>query len=356
MSYPKGLPLHTIWDDIVFLVESTKDLLSLALACRTFKELIIPDHLTYRHIRCDIRRKELWRLLESRPRLARGIRSVELAEDSTLEDVRLPEAWGNSNFSYSYRSPITNENMTLLKNSISHMTSLREFTWTQFPESIHKVINISDVLTSSASRLEGLSIRAYLSPFRSSYLRFEKLSVWTLTSLKKVVIHNPNQAAIRMVLSCPDIEDLCLWDLPSGCASHLMQNANWKRLRRLSLGTDEIPISTEDLSMWGVQDKLIKSFLQCLKLTHIFCHFPVTEVDYTSLKWESLGDLCERLSSVRTLTYLEVDLVREITNVKLTRDENGKYTGYQSVSLKEAGGQPQSWTDIFLDLNPQRYS
>ncbi|GJJ12784.1 hypothetical protein Clacol_007029 [Clathrus columnatus] len=206
MSYPKSLPLHTIWDDIAFLLESTKDLLSLALTCHTFKDLVIPDHLKYRHISCDIRSPN-WKLLENRPRLARGIRSIELAEDSAMEDVRLPRT-PDLSYEYKRHTKVTNDKMTLFTNSISHMTLLREFTWTQYPESIQQVINISEVLTSSASRLEGLSIRAYLSPLRSNHLRFEQLSVWTLTNLKRVIIQYPNQAAIQMVLSCPDIEDL----------------------------------------------------------------------------------------------------------------------------------------------------
>ncbi|GJJ12781.1 hypothetical protein Clacol_007026 [Clathrus columnatus] len=175
MSYPKGLPLHTIWDDIAFFLESTKDLLSLALTCHTFKDLVIPDHIRYRHIYCDIRSPD-WILLESRPRLARGIRSVELAEDDTIED----DVGTSDPFSDEYfHTPVTIESLTLFTNSISHMAFLKEFTWTQLPESIQQVVNISDVLMSSAARLEGLSIEPYLSHCRSTRLQFEQLSVDT---------------------------------------------------------------------------------------------------------------------------------------------------------------------------------
>ncbi|GJJ16145.1 hypothetical protein Clacol_010425 [Clathrus columnatus] len=60
MPYPEGLSLYTIWEEIAHFLDSTKDLLSLALTYRTFKELIVPDYLHYRRLSIDIRMASVW--------------------------------------------------------------------------------------------------------------------------------------------------------------------------------------------------------------------------------------------------------------------------------------------------------
>ncbi|KIJ45021.1 hypothetical protein M422DRAFT_167543, partial [Sphaerobolus stellatus SS14] len=66
------LPLEIITSVISHIFEPG-DLLSLALTCKLFCELIIPDILEYRIIRCDPRRIELWQELQRRPIQAANI-------------------------------------------------------------------------------------------------------------------------------------------------------------------------------------------------------------------------------------------------------------------------------------------
>ncbi|KIJ49096.1 hypothetical protein M422DRAFT_104209, partial [Sphaerobolus stellatus SS14] len=54
---------------IVEDVGEVHDLLSLALTSRAFCHLIIPWHIEYRWISCDIERTNLWKILTEKPHL-----------------------------------------------------------------------------------------------------------------------------------------------------------------------------------------------------------------------------------------------------------------------------------------------
>ncbi|KIJ29238.1 hypothetical protein M422DRAFT_71273 [Sphaerobolus stellatus SS14] len=88
-----GLPPELI-ERICSCVGHPSDLLRLALACKAWKAAIIPRHIQLRHIRCDFRRKSLWRILISRPVLASFVRRLEIRperqNESSIEATSLP--------------------------------------------------------------------------------------------------------------------------------------------------------------------------------------------------------------------------------------------------------------------------
>jgi hypothetical protein len=75
------LPVETL-ERIAAWIDSPTDLLSLTMVTRTFKNIIIPNHLHYRHIRyttdgCP----ELWKSLSSNKSLAQNVRKLEILGD-----------------------------------------------------------------------------------------------------------------------------------------------------------------------------------------------------------------------------------------------------------------------------------
>ncbi|GJJ12788.1 hypothetical protein Clacol_007033 [Clathrus columnatus] len=241
MTYPKGLSIHTIWDEIAYLLDLSKDLLSLALTCRTFKDLIIPDHIEYRHIRCHIRREDVWKHLESRPRLTRGVRFLHL--HNGYSTVRLPEileprhkvSETKQNGLY-WDTKITKENFDMFRSSLSHMTLLKEFGWNQGYICAEEIIDIIPVLTNTTHCLEALSMR-WTNEHYGKRRRFETLPIWGLSGLKRVILQHSCTASMdQMILNfCPDIEDLCLVAASPDSINNIMRHANWGRLRRLSI-------------------------------------------------------------------------------------------------------------------------
>ncbi|GJJ16172.1 hypothetical protein Clacol_010452 [Clathrus columnatus] len=237
MPYPENLSLHTIWEEIVHFIDSTKDLLSLALTCHTFKELIIPDHLHYRNLSIDIRMTNVWELLEHRPRLARNVRSIKLS--NITETERLPPPLSNLAVIFSCDVPVTDTDMAFFKRAVSHMPLLKEFSWGNLDGvSPEQVIDISHTLTASAPYLEGLDV---------DILDL----IWSLTSLKRVVLRTiraqfTSLDAIQMILSCPNIEDLYsqATSHPDTFPFYMMQQANWTKLRRLEF--QPLSVSNEE--------------------------------------------------------------------------------------------------------------
>jgi hypothetical protein len=68
-----------ILDHICSFVDSPKDILSFALTSKEVCQLAIPDHIEFRHLRCDIRRISLWKKLAELPAVASRFVSLEVA-------------------------------------------------------------------------------------------------------------------------------------------------------------------------------------------------------------------------------------------------------------------------------------
>ncbi|GJJ12814.1 hypothetical protein Clacol_007059 [Clathrus columnatus] len=502
MPYPEGLPLHTIWDEIAYLIGSTKDLLSLALTCRIFKKLIIPDHLEYRHIRYDLCRTDVWMSLCDRPRLAKGIRSVKLV-CMAGPFVRLPRALsgapGGRHRAGRITCQLTDKELAMIRSSLSKMLSLKSFVWTPSYILPQVVFDILKTLTSEIQFLEELSINFMRLMSSREDTLLDNPSIWSLTNLTKVNMNYPVAAAVRMLIYCPNIEYLHLFQPFQASVLYMMQYSHWKKLRRLNLGLAgaqiippsrpeeedtpaiissffdrhpdleslhftpfNIPIpklssthlarlrsagglycapdpfmltssflSNDIISRlvhWRIQianvnidslpqmDKLesfylpledsrlpdsfftfllkapnlkkiyleidieyylytrgcrglgawelvVDALLECSSLTHAFCEF---QFPYIMNTHESLWDssacaersgadprqeaLYKKLSALPTLKYLRVTLSGGKKFVKLERDGDGVYSGYQFVTSKEVGGCPRYWGDFFFEL------
>ncbi|KAI0066273.1 hypothetical protein BV25DRAFT_1821207 [Artomyces pyxidatus] len=77
IRFARHLPPELL-DLIASFVDSHRDLLAFACACRAFKRLLIPWHLDYRLVRCHIDRQCAWSHLVERPDLARNVRGVQV--------------------------------------------------------------------------------------------------------------------------------------------------------------------------------------------------------------------------------------------------------------------------------------
>lgn len=77
-----ALLLRLPFDILDHLVESLErpELLSLALSCSTWKNIIIPYHLEYREISLSVDHHSVWRHLAERPSLAANVRKLVITE------------------------------------------------------------------------------------------------------------------------------------------------------------------------------------------------------------------------------------------------------------------------------------
>lgn len=127
-------------ESICLDIPNPRDLLSFALTCKTICEVVIPDHLELRHIRCDFRRVSLWEELVQFPAVASRIVSLELISEhtSTLDPIRPThsklilthdfelDAWGS-------KCPLFNvdyaRGMQSLTSALQTMVNLSRFHW-----------------------------------------------------------------------------------------------------------------------------------------------------------------------------------------------------------------------------------
>jgi hypothetical protein len=73
-----------ILDHICAFVASPRDILSFALTSKQIYYQAIPDHIEFRHLRCDLRRISLWKKLSELPAVASRFLSLEvIVEDGT---------------------------------------------------------------------------------------------------------------------------------------------------------------------------------------------------------------------------------------------------------------------------------
>lgn len=148
---PTSLPLE-LWDEIAHFIGSTSDLVALALVCRDLSTIVLPHHIHYRRIRCDISRFNVWEHLTKHRRRARGIRSVELVEEKE-KDIRLPPMLINTTVNSVTFDPFI---ISSLLSSLPHMIALERFEWHTAPP--HHMRDISHILVNRAMCLCALAI------------------------------------------------------------------------------------------------------------------------------------------------------------------------------------------------------
>ncbi|KAI0310669.1 hypothetical protein OF83DRAFT_1040784, partial [Amylostereum chailletii] len=79
-----------IQDAIVDNIESRSDLLSLALTCTTFRDIVVPNHLHFRTIISPYPNTPLWNRLARRRDLARSVRRFGFMDGDERE---FPQLW-----------------------------------------------------------------------------------------------------------------------------------------------------------------------------------------------------------------------------------------------------------------------
>lgn len=75
-----------ILEHIIYYIDRPRDLLHLALAAKTMRDLIIPTHLEFRVIRSNLDRPRLWDILAAFPIVSSRISVLEIVRRSDDED------------------------------------------------------------------------------------------------------------------------------------------------------------------------------------------------------------------------------------------------------------------------------
>jgi hypothetical protein len=148
-------------DAIVNHIDNPKDVLNSALACKRLYQVIVPDHLEFRHIRCDPRQKDLWDELCQKPGLTAKVRFLELRWTLAMYDQTAPS---NYILPRSMRLvPISSApcglgplDFTPLVLAMGHMDSRIRFSWIGFdmPHGIGHLFRAIDNLLSPLKELQ----------------------------------------------------------------------------------------------------------------------------------------------------------------------------------------------------------
>lgn len=129
----KGMPsslsaLYTeILEHVAGFIDHPADVLMLALTCKLFKDICIPNHLCYRSIKVATHDlgEQIWHHLADHPHLARNVRSLQVGQ-STLVHIP-PNACVLYNRSPSIKS--SEASRSALAKALSVMTNLVSFIW-----------------------------------------------------------------------------------------------------------------------------------------------------------------------------------------------------------------------------------
>ncbi|KIJ36617.1 hypothetical protein M422DRAFT_260965 [Sphaerobolus stellatus SS14] len=133
--------LHVeLQDAVLDMVDSPKDLLSFALTSKHFHGHIVPYHIQFRVIVCDLKcGKSLWKLLAERPLLYSRIRDLRLIEIYSW-DADASHSFVLSDcpeVTYPKDPEITpGECVTNFKRIVPHLSSLTNFTWEPYKADI----------------------------------------------------------------------------------------------------------------------------------------------------------------------------------------------------------------------------
>jgi hypothetical protein len=114
-------------------VDEPRDLLSLALCSHSFKRIIIPRHLSLRHIRHDHKKASLWKYLVDRPVIAARLRKLEVVDVSLTgsNGQLMPSALPGRKKFPSYSSPSPDEVRDVIYEMLPLLVRLRRFVWIQ---------------------------------------------------------------------------------------------------------------------------------------------------------------------------------------------------------------------------------
>ncbi|KIJ57351.1 hypothetical protein M422DRAFT_219252 [Sphaerobolus stellatus SS14] len=87
---PQHLLPVEILENIVLEVDRPLDLLSMALCNKALLSSIIPSHMEFRDIQCDLKTLSIWKKLIQRPFLARRLRKLIVTSNPETTIPRMP--------------------------------------------------------------------------------------------------------------------------------------------------------------------------------------------------------------------------------------------------------------------------
>jgi len=127
-------PLDTL--ELIFLyVDEPKDLLSIALTCKSLNDLVIPHHIQFRHIRCDYRRLNLWKALAVRPGYGARVRKIEIIQETgntaNVKPVLVPWDFYHTLDPEEPSQRTIDTCIASLAEAVAHMTRLQGFAMTR---------------------------------------------------------------------------------------------------------------------------------------------------------------------------------------------------------------------------------
>ena len=157
-----------ILDAIVFHIDSRRDLLNVALACKRLHDIVFPRHFEYRVIRCKVSSIKVWNHLILHRSLARNVRRLEI-----LDERSSPTTDGNFNKGRRVTIPkniilqrdtdleSTDDELSMhvkqekyLAAALVRMTGLKEFQWS----CNHSPISIAHVWPTLMMRAVNLQV------------------------------------------------------------------------------------------------------------------------------------------------------------------------------------------------------
>ncbi|KAJ3540136.1 hypothetical protein NM688_g6267 [Phlebia brevispora] len=155
-------------DEIVFHLDSKRDLLSLALSCKRMHSVIFPRHFEYRVVRAKVSSIGLWNHLIVNRALARNVRVLEIVDERCTEPLSLPSDVSTTDTDMESSDDELGMHVKqerYLVSALTKMTCLDAFVWScnHSPMSIEQVwptllksqslrdIDISDNLVFAAS-------------------------------------------------------------------------------------------------------------------------------------------------------------------------------------------------------------
>lgn len=120
-------------DHTCSFLDSPKDLLSFALTCKTVCDVIIPNHIECRHIRCNLDRFSLWQKLVNHPSIASRFVSLEIVESNITElvptRIKLLDCSDDVEDRYSHSIDSLFVGMQSMAVAISRMSGLTRIHW-----------------------------------------------------------------------------------------------------------------------------------------------------------------------------------------------------------------------------------
>ncbi|KAJ6471591.1 hypothetical protein C8R47DRAFT_1297356 [Mycena vitilis] len=239
-------------DAIASFIPLPCDSLSLALASKLLHGIIVPHHIEFREVCCDLRRKTLWRALAEQPVLSGRIISLGLFNEVIPHHGRtqllIPQSLGVGD-----EEPGGSDFQDVLSAAVSDMVALERFSLVQTivvqgKDPIEPVLPALQQFCPNLRELEVIFCELD-SPFENFSAPLWDLG--NLTSVSIAVIRPARMSSFvpqhywgklfEMLSRCPNLQDLRIAKrqrAPLLDVSSLFAGKEWPRLRRLVIKGD----------------------------------------------------------------------------------------------------------------------